>query len=324
MIKRMLAIGACLATVLAAPVSLAQGNYPAKPIRLIVPFPAGGALDSVGRVAALALGERLGVQVVVDNRGGASGAIGVAEGVRAPADGYTLIFASSDTITILPLLRHNLPFDPTRDLAPVAKVADSYLMFAAHPSVPVHSIRDMVDLSRAKPGTLRYATPGNGTVHHMSFEYFNLLTGAQITHVPFTGGGPATASVMGGHVEILITGFNVYKSVLAGNLNGLAVAKPTRSVLMPAVPTMAESGVPDYTASSWFGVFGPTGLPSEIATRLGRELVAIAATADFQQHVTAGGGDAGGLPRDEFVSFLANESRRWQKVISLTHIKLED
>ncbi len=320
LLQAMLAAG-LLAAALPA---MSQGAWPARPIRLIVPFPAGGALDTVGRVTAQALAERLDTSVVVENRGGASGAIGVNEAARAAPDGHTLVFASSDTLTILPLLRRNLPFDPVRDLAPVAKVADSYLMFAVHPSVPVNSIRELIELSKAKPGSLRYATPGNGTVHHMSFEYFNLLTGAQISQVPFNGGGPATAAVIGGHVEVLITGFNVFKSVLAGQLRGLAVAKPTRSTLMPAVPSMAESGVADYRASSWFGVFGPAGLPNDIALRVGRELVAIAATPEFQQKVTAVGGDAGGLPRDEFVRFLAAESRYWQKIIEATHIRLDD
>jgi tripartite-type tricarboxylate transporter receptor subunit TctC len=303
----------------------AQTAWPSRPIRLIVPFPAGGALDTVGRVAAQALGERLDTQIVVENRGGASGAIGVSEAVRAAPDGYTLVFASSDTLTILPLLRRKLPFDPVRDLTPVAKVADSHLLIAVHPSVPAHNIRELVELSRARPGTLRYATPGNGTVHHLAFENFKLLTGADISMVPFSGGGPATAAVMGGHVEVLITGFNVFKSVLGGQLRALAVARPgARTSLMPSVPTMAESGLPEYRASSWFGVFGPAGLPAEIGNRVGRELVAISATPEFQQKVTAVGGDAGGLPRDEFVRFLAAESRYWQRIVEATGIRLED
>jgi tripartite-type tricarboxylate transporter receptor subunit TctC len=298
--------------------------WPAKPIRLIIPFPAGGALDSVGRVAAAALSERLAVQVVVDNRGGASGAIGVADGAHALPDGYTLIFASSDTVTILPLLRRDLPFDVARDLSPVAKLADSFLMIAVHPSVPAQSIQELIALARSRPGALRYASPGAGTVHQISFEYFNLLAGTQITHVPFKGGSAATAAVMGGHVEVLITGFNVHKAVLGGQLRGLAVAKPTRSPLMPEIPTMAQSGIADYTASSWFGIFGPAGLPEAIRSRLGRELMAIASTEDFQQHVIRVGGDAEGIAGDDFVRYLKRESERWQRIIALTHVQLDN
>jgi tripartite-type tricarboxylate transporter receptor subunit TctC len=313
----------CLIAAL-APLRADAQAWPARPIRMIVPFPAGGALDTVGRVAAQALSDRLGVQIVVDNRGGASGVIGVSDAVRAQPDGYTLLFTSSDTITILPLLRKDLPFDVAKDITPVAKVADVYMMFAAHPGFKAQSIKELIDMAKAKPGEIRYASVGNGTVHHITFEYFNDRAGVKIAHIPFKGGAPAVTATIGGHVEMLISGVNIFKNVQNGQLRGLAVAKETRSALLPNVPTMIESGIPDFVASSWFGVFGPAGLPSAIGSRVGRELVTIAATPEFQQRVAAVGGEAGPLPQDEFVKFMASESRRWQRIIETTKVKIED
>ena len=302
----------------------AAQSWPARPVRMVIPFPAGGALDTVGRVTAQALSERLGAQVVVDNRGGASGAIGVAEVARAPADGYTLTFASSDTFTILPLLRKDLPFDVNRDFTPVAKVADMYMLLAVHPKFPAQSIRELIDMAKAKPGELRYASVGNGTVHHITFEYFNSRAGTKIAHIPFKGGSPATAAAIGGHVEVLISGVNIFKTIQGGQLRALAVAKATRSSLLPSVPTLIESGFPDFIAASWFGVLGPAGLPEPVTGRLGTEIAAITAVPEFQQRVAAVGGEPGALGQKEFVRHWASDMQRWRSIIDLTKIKLED
>jgi tripartite-type tricarboxylate transporter receptor subunit TctC len=299
-------------------------TWPAKPIRMIIPFPAGGALDTVGRVTAQALSERLGVQVVVDNRGGASGAIGAQEAARAAPDGYSLMFASSDTLTLLPILRKDLPFDAVRDFTPVAKVADMYMLMAVHPKFAAQTLKDLIDMAKAKPGELRYASVGNGTVHHITFEYFNARAGTKIAHIPFKGGSPAVTAALGGHVEVLISGVNIFKTIQSGQLRGLAVAKATRSTLLPELPTLIESGFPDFVASSWFGVMGPAGLPEAIANRLGAEIASITALPEFQQRVAAVGGEPGALGQKEFVKHMASESQRWRHIIETTKIKLDE
>lgn len=317
------ALSGALAVPLVAGPAFAQA-WPSKPVRLIVPFPPGGALDTVGRVTAQSLSERLGAQVVVDNRGGASGAIGVAELARAQPDGYTLTFASSDTFTILPLLRKDLPFDVTRDFTPVAKVADMYMLLAVHPKFAAHSIKDLIEMAKARPGEIRYASVGNGTVHHITFEYFNSRAGTKITHIPFKGGSPATAAAIGGHVEVLISGVNIFKTIQSGQLRALAVAKATRSTLLPSVPTLIESGFPDFIAASWFGVLGPAGVPDGIVSRLGSEIAAITALPEFQQRVSAVGGEPGALGQKDFVRHMASDLQRWRQIVEITKIKLDD
>lgn len=315
-------LAASLLASLAAPSADAQ-EYPLRPIRLIVTFPPGGAVDTVGRVLARGLSERLGVNVPVDNRGGASGTIGVQEAIRAQPDGYTLMMASSDTLTVLPLLRA-VPFNVDRDLTPIAKVSDIYFLFGANPKLPVGSIKELVELAKRRPGELRFSSAGTGTTLHMSFEYFKHLAGADIRHIPFNGGAPATLAAIGGHVELVSTGVNVVKTVLSGQLRGLAVSKPTRSSLLPDVPTLIESGYPDFAYSSWFGVFAPARLPEALAERLSAEVVALASDEGFKKQVLAVGAEASPLTRRELRQHMAEESERWRKVVAATGIKLAE
>ena len=321
--KGLALVAFALAGMLASGTASAQA-WPTRPVRMVIPFPAGGALDTVGRVTALALTERLGQQVIVDNRGGASGAIGAAEVARASADGYTLAFASSDTFTILPLLRKDLPFDVNKDFTPVAKVADMYMLLSVHPKFAAQSLAELIEMAKAKPGELRYASVGNGTVHHITFEYFNALAGTKIAHIPFKGGSAATTAAMGGHVEVLISGINIFKTVQAGQLRALAVAKATRSNLLPSVPTLIESGFPDFIAASWFGVLGPLGLPEAITNRLSTEIAAITAMPEFQQRVAAVGGEPGALGQKEFIQHWARDMQRWRKIVETTKIRLDE
>jgi len=236
------------ATLFGSGTALAQ-KYPDKPIRMIVPFAPGGGTDSVARAISNVLSKQLDVPIIVDNRAGASGVIGVTAAVRAPADGYTILFTGSDTLVVLPLLK-KVPFDTATELKPIAKVAEMFIVFAAHPSVPVKTIQDVLALAKSKPGQLRFASPGTGTVSHMTFEGFKLRTGAQIQHIPFNGGGPAQVAVMGNQVEILSGGVNLHNVIKAGQLRGLAISGGRRNRLLPDVPTLVESGVPDYIFGS--------------------------------------------------------------------------
>lgn len=291
---------------------------------MVVPLPPGGAVDTVARVTAAGLSERLGVPILIDNRGGASGTIGVMEAVRSQPDGHTLLFASADTLVILPQVRKSLPFDTARDLTAITKVSDVYLVFAANPKFPAQSMKELIEQARAKPGEIGVASAGNGTLHHITIEYLNGQAGVKLAHVPYSGGGPAAAAVIGGHVPVLISGINIFKAIQAGQLRGLAVAKETRSALLPAIPTLEEVGYKGMVSSSWFGVFGPAGLPAAIASRINKELLAVASAPKFQQQVAALGADAGPLGQDEFVAFIANDARRWRQVVETARIKLDE
>lgn len=297
-------------------------KYPDRPVRMVVPFPPGGGLDTVARVVANELSKQLGQNVVIDNRGGASGAIGTHAAVRAPADGYTLLFASSDTLTVLPLVK-TVPFDVAADLKPIAKVADLYIVFASHPAVPVKSIQDVIEMAKKKPGQLRFASPGTGSVSHMTFEGFKLKTGTDIQHVPYNGGGPAQIGVIGGQTELLSGGANLYKAIGAGQLRGLSISAATRNPLMPNVPTLVESGVKDYVFGSWFGVFVGAQTPEPIVKALATALRETTQTAEFKTKVEAVGGTPTYLAGKELIDYMKSESDRWKVIVDGAKIKID-
>ncbi len=297
-------------------------NYPTKPLRMIVPFPPGGGLDTVARVFAATLSAQIGVAVVVENRGGASGVIGVEAATRAPADGYTILFASSDTLTILPLMKQ-LPFTVGKDVIPVAKVADLHAVFAANPAANLNSIKEVVQKAKEKPGQLRFASPGVGTVSHMTFEGFRQLAGVEIGHVPYNGGGPAQVAVLAGQVELLSGGANLFTQVNAGKLKGLAYGGRTRSPLMPTLPTLIESGFPDFVMSSWFGIFLPAGVPDNIIATLSKGLAVTANSPEFKEKVASVGGVPVYVAGKELTDFMASESARWKPIVERANIKME-
>ncbi|WP_165963385.1 MULTISPECIES: tripartite tricarboxylate transporter substrate binding protein [unclassified Pigmentiphaga] len=302
-------------------IARAQG-YPDRPIRMIIPFPPGGGLDTIGRVVAAELSKQLNVSVVVDNRGGASGAIGVEAAVRAPSDGYTILFSSSDTLTILPLLR-KLPFDTAKDLRPLAKVADLYIVFATNPAVPAKSVQELVTLAKSEPGKLRFASPGIGSVSHMTFEGFKLRTHTNIQHVPYNGGGPAQVAVMGNQVEILSGGANLYKVINAGKLRGISISSATRNPLLPDVPTLVESGLKDYVFGSWFGFFVGIHTPDPIVAKLQEALRKTTQTQEFKEMVESGGGVPGYSAGKEFSDYMAKESERWKEIVDQANIRMD-
>jgi tripartite-type tricarboxylate transporter receptor subunit TctC len=297
-------------------------KYPDKPVRMVVPFPPGGGLDTVARVVASELSKQLGQNVVVDNRGGASGVIGVSAAVRAPADGYTILFASSDTLTVLPLMK-KLPFDAATELTPIAKVADLYIVFASNPAVPVKSIQDVIEMAKKKPGQLSFASPGTGSVSHMTFEGFKLMTGTDIRHVPYNGGGPAQIGVIGGQIELLSGGANLYKAIGAGRLRGLSISAATRNPLLPDVPTLVESGVKDFVFSSWFGVFVGAQTPEPIVKALATALRETTQTAEFKTKVEAVGGTPTYLAGKELIDYMKSESDRWKVIVDGAKIKMD-
>ena len=271
--RRLLAALAAAAIPFAAP---AQGTYPDRPIRLIVPFAPGGVTDTSGRVIAEGLSRRLGQQVIVENKAGASGNIGTQSVAVAPADGYTLVLAFDGTMVINPHVFANIPFDTLKDFAPVGKIGDATLILVAHPSFPGKTLRELIDLSKKDPKGISYGTSGIGGTPHIAGELLNLKTGAKLVHVPYKGGGQAMSDALGGQIPLVYTAVaGAIKHVEAGKLNAIAVSSRTRSPSMPNTPTFIESGVADFEASSWVGILAPARTPRPVIERLNKELNAL-------------------------------------------------
>src|SRR5712692_5015099 len=256
-----------------AAVVLAQG-YPSKPIRLIVPFAAGGGNDNVARLVGKRLSESLGQQVVIDNRPGAGGVVGAELAAKSAPDGYTLFLGGVGSHAINPNLHERLPYDPIKDFDPVALLASAPLILVVHPSVPAGSIRELVALARSKPGQLNYASNGNGSSSHLAAVMFEAMAGVAMVHVPYKGLSPALIDLLSGRVQLMFSSVvAILPHIKAGKLRGLAVTGSRRLALMPDLPTIAESGLAGYEASSWYGVLAPAGTSRKIVLRLNSEIV---------------------------------------------------
>jgi len=304
------------ALALVASVCAFAQSWPAKPIRPIVPFPPGGSTDVLGRIVAAKLTEALGQQVLVDNRGGAGGVIGADLVVKAPPDGYTLLFTASAPIAINVTLMKNIPYDPLKDLTPVSRVGSTPLVLVVHPSVPARSVKELIALLHARPNDFTYASAGNGTPQHLSAELFKTLANVKMTHVPYKGSGPAVADVIGGQVpitfEVFITALSYIK---AGRLRALAQTGSARSPYLPDVPTIAETGVPSYQSVGWYGVFAPASAAPAIVGRLHSEMSRIMGTADMRQRMAELGADPVNDTPEQFAAFIRAEIVKWAKVI---------
>ena len=254
----------------------AQDAWPSKPIRLIVPFTPGGVTDTSGRLIAESLGKRLGQQVVVDNKPGASGNIGTALAKSSPADGYTLVLGFDGTMVINPHVFAKLPFDTAKDFAPIGKIGDATLILVANPDLPVKSLTDVIALSKARAGGLSFGTSGTGGTPHIAGELLKIRTGADLTHVPYKGGGQAMTDVLGGTIPLVYTAVaGAHGHVKSGKLKAIAVSSAQRTSSLPDVPTFAESGVPDFVVNSWVGLLAPVGTPVTVMARLNTELNAV-------------------------------------------------
>src|SRR5438034_5972010 len=248
--------------VVAAPVALGQVAYPTKPVRLVVPFPAGGTTDLLARAAAQKLSEAWGQQVIVDNRPGAAGNIGAELVAKAAPDGYTLLMGTVGTHAINASLYAKMPYDHVKDFAPVILVAGVPNVLVVNPSLPVHSVQELIAYAKANPGKLNFASSGSGTSIHLSGELFKVMTGVQMTHVPYKGSAPALQDLLGGQVQLMFDNLPPsLPQIKAGRLRALAVTSATRAPALPDVPTVAEAGLPGFEASSWFGVLAPAGTP---------------------------------------------------------------
>ena len=299
-------------------------SYPTKPVRLIVPFAPGGGSDLVARTVAAKLTEALGQTVLVDNRAGAAGNIGTEIAGKAPPDGYVLLLGSAGPLTINPGLYAKLPFDPARDFAPVSLATIMPFLLAVHPALPVKSVKELIALAKARPDQLNYGSPGNGSTTHLANELLKSVTGMRIAHVPYKGVAPAATDLISGQIQMMSGDLSTLLPYQrSGRMRGLAVTGARRTALLPDMPTVAESEVPGYEASGWFGVLAPAGTPQAIVGRLNGAMVKGLAAGDARERLAAFGGDvAAGTPR-EFADHIRTETAKWGKVIKTIGLKAE-
>jgi len=307
---------------LAAGAAAAQ-PYPAKPIRLVVPFAPGGASDVLARLVGQKLAERLGQPVVVENKPGAATTVGAAEVARAPADGYTLMLAPAPFV-IAPLMYQKLPYDAAKDFTGVALLASSPLILTVHPSVGAATPQELLALAKAKPGTIMYGSPGNGSVPHLATELFKLRTGTDFTHVPYKGGGPAVTDLVAGHIGIMFASpIEVSQHVAAGKLKYLVASTKDRVASLPNVPTVGDLGIAGFDVVAWFGIVAPAGTPKEIVGKLSQEIGGILATPEVKEKFAGQGAEITFLPADEFDRFLAREREQWATAVKVSGAKID-
>lgn len=300
----------------AGPSVAAENKYPNKPIRFIVPFSPGGNTDVQARLIGGKLTDYLGQQVIIDNRPGAGGTIGVEMAAKAPADGYTIVIASFGNILVGPSLYKHLPYDPIKDFAPVILVSEPPGILVVNPAVPVKSVKELIAYAKANPTKLNYASAGNGTWNHLFAEQFKQITGINMTHVPYRGSGPAVNGIVGGHVQVMFAPFpSATTLVRSGRLRALAVTGKKRSPLFPDVPTVAESALPGYSAASWFAILAPAGTPQTVIKRLNAAVNRAYADPKIRAaYAKEGIEPAGGTPADVAQSIKEGQEK-WGKLV---------
>lgn len=313
------------ATALALPAAQAQpGAWPSKPVTLVVPFPAGGPTDAMARLLALKLGDRLGQQVVVDNRGGAGGGIAAEQVARAPADGQMLFFGTTGTMAINPSLYSRLRYDPVKDFAPVSLMATTMNVLVVDPALPARSTAELVSLAKARPGTLNYGSAGNGSSNHLSGELFRSMAGIELTHVPYKGSAPAMVDLLGGRLSMMFdTVAQQAQNIATGKVRALAVTGPRRSPLLPDVPTVQEAGLKGFDVTIWYGVLAPAATPAPVIDRLQREIAAVMATDEMKQRMQADGAQAVSSTPAEFAALIRQDTAKWAPVVKASGATLD-
>lgn len=322
MIGRRATLGGLLLPTLAAPAP-AQA-FPDEPIRMIVPFAAGGPADTIARIVGRVMSERLGRPVVVEARAGAGGTIGVDAAARARPDGHTLVLASSGAVVILPHLRANLPYDPLRDLAPISQVLGVPQIVSVAPNLGVRSLQELVALARARPGRLAFGSAGIGSSLHMAGELLRLRTGIDITHIPYGGAAPAVTDLIAGRIQILLADTPaLIGQVRAGTLPALAVTSAERLGVLPDVPTAVEAGVPGMVSETWYGVLGPAAIPAERIALLHAAVRAAVENAEARRQLLDQGGRIVGSTPAEFAAFIRQTHATWGEVVRATGVRME-
>lgn len=318
------AVAALLLAVTCVAPALAQEVFPNRPVRMIVPYSAGGPTDVLARVVAQKLGESLGQTVVVDNKPGASGIPGTDAIAKARPDGYTIGLSTIGPLAVNPSLMSNIPYDTLRDFAPLMLLARSYSLLALHPSVPAQNLRELVALLKANPDKYSYATGGVGTTQHLSGELFSNLAGVKMLHVPYKGEGAAQNDLLGGQVNMMFTSTIIgYNHVKAGKLRAMGVTSAQRLPSMPEIPTIAESGYSGFEVTAWFGMVAPAGTPEPIIRRLNKDLEAALKNPDVVKKMEELGAVPAGGPPSDLTALLRSELPQWRDVIRKANIKLE-
>ena len=321
-ITRMLAL-ALAAACLSPAAALAQA-YPNKPIRLIVPFPAGGGVDFIGRIAARGMSDRIGQQVVVENRAGANAIVGLEVLKASPPDGYTIAAASAGPLAVNPFIYKKLPHNTLTDFTQIANMVNFPLLMVVHPSLPVKNVKELIALARARPGEISYASPGSGNSSHLSGELFNSMAKVKILHVPYKGMAPAVVSAVSGEAPIIYASIPpILPHVRSGRVKALGVCSLKRIPSLPEFPTVSESGLPGYEAYAWAGMIGPAGMQREIVARLNKEIVATLNQKDVIDRMLAEGTVPTPSSPEEFTAYMKSELKKWGDVVKLANIKAE-
>ncbi|HSW19613.1 MAG TPA: tripartite tricarboxylate transporter substrate binding protein [Ramlibacter sp.] len=314
------------AVLLAAALSplAAWAAFPDKPLRLIVPFPAGGAADLMARGLAQHLGEQLGQQVIIDNRGGAGGTVACEMAARAPADGYTLLFGTMGTQAINPALYPKLRYDPAKDFAPVALTHITPRVLVVGPSVKARTVAELVALARAKPGQLTYGSAGNGSSSHLSGALFESMAGVDLVHVPYKGSAPLLTDLLAGRVDATFDSYTVYEEhIRSGRAHPIAVTSRTRMSALPQVPTVAEAGLAGYEVSNWLGLLAPAGTSKEVVTALNAAVTRAMANAGMKRQLAGLGIEPAASSPEEFATLIRNEIPKWAKIVKASGAKVE-
>ncbi len=317
---------ALLASVLAGMPAVANAaeGFPQRPIRLVVPVPPGGAADFTARIIGMKLTESLGQNIVVENRGGAAGTIASDLVAQATGDGYTLLFSSSTTHGISPLIYKKLPYDPMKSFTHIALINTIPAVMVVHQSVPAKSVKEFVALAKSKPNTFLFGSSGSGSPPHLLGELFKMVTGAPITHVPYKGSGPAVVDLAGGQLHAMLDGLpSLIAQIKSGRLRPLAAASAKRSAVLPDLPTMAEAGYPGVEGGLWYGISGPAGVPAAAAERLSKAVFAATALPDVKERFATVGGFSSPLGPKEYTEFIRKEMVKWAPVVKASGARVD-
>ena len=302
----------------------AQEKYPSRVVRVIVPTPAGGPIDVMARLVANQISPVLGQSVIIDNRGGAGNTIGSAEAARATPDGYTLLYSSSSGLVLAPMLQKSAGYDPLKSYDPVALVAATANILVVHPAVPARSVGELIGYTKAHPGLINFSSGGIGTLPHLIGEYFKSQAGINVIHVPYRGGGPSIQDVVAGHIQFTFEGISVLLPLIqSGQLRALAVTSAKRSPLMPDLPTMVESGFPDFTTSAWTGLLAPAGTPPEVIARLNGTVNTALQGAEMKAALDRLVGDPIGGPPQELTKTIESDIGKWAPIVKALNLQLD-
>lgn len=317
-------LAALAATAVGLPALAAAADYPRQPVTLVVPFPAGGPTDGMARLLAQKLGERLGQQVVIDNRGGAGGGIAAEYVAAAAPNGYTLFFGTTGTMAINPSLYAKLRYDPVRDFAPISLMATTMNVLVTRPDLGARTQKELIALAKSQPGKLAYGSAGNGSSNHLSGELLKSMAGIDIVHAPYRGSAPALLDLMGGRIDFMFdTVAQQTQNIAAGKVRAVAVTGPQRSPLLPEVPTVDEAGLKGFDVTIWFGVLAPAATPAPIVERLNREVVAVMGTDEMRRRMQTDGALARTTTPAEFAALIRDDTAKWAPVIKASGARVD-